>query len=185
MFDRDWDRRHFRERLEPSARNGNSLVSASSRFRARARHSHPNTFRNGGAYGVFFFATAICLIQFGLALITDAIDPRYMPGTSIACGGSCMPSGAVGNISILGLYLPLRERRAFRLTWIGSVESVVGVDLVAKDNRVVAAWRDWSYLLLRNTRTTVIGRMEPVLPPLTWRLRVGCLRPNAGDQWRG
>ena len=95
-------------------------------------------FREWWGYGVFFLVTAICLIGFGLALITDAIDPRYMPGDVHRLRRLMYGVGAVGNVSILGLYLLTRTVGIPLGPGSGSVESVGVIDIVAKTAEVLA-----------------------------------------------
>jgi hypothetical protein len=89
-------------------------------------------FQEWWGYGVFFLATSVCLVGFGLALITDAIDPRYMPGDVRRLRRTMYAIGALGNASILGLYLLTRTVGIPLGPGSGSVESVGVVDVVAK-----------------------------------------------------
>jgi hypothetical protein len=95
-------------------------------------------FQEWWGYGVFFLATTICLIGFGLALITDAIDPRYMPGDVNRLRRFMYAAGALGNVSILGLYLLTRTAGIPFGPGTGSVESVGAIDLVAKASELLA-----------------------------------------------
>ena len=95
-------------------------------------------FQEWWGYGVFFLATAICLIGFGLALITDAIDPRYMLGDVHRIRRLMYAIGAIGNASILGLYLLTRTVGVPLGPGSGSVESVGVVDVVAKTAELLA-----------------------------------------------
>jgi hypothetical protein len=95
-------------------------------------------FQEWWGYGVFFLATAICLVGFGLALITDAIDPRYMPGDVRRLRRIMYALGAVGNASILGLYLLTRTVGIPLGPGSGSIESVGVVDVVAKTAELLA-----------------------------------------------
>ncbi len=98
----------------------------------------PEHFQEWWGYGVFFLATAVCLIGFGLALITDAIDPRYMPGDVNRIRRLMYAAGAIGNLSILGLYLLTRTAGIPLGPGSGSVESVGVIDLVAKTAELLA-----------------------------------------------
>jgi hypothetical protein len=89
-------------------------------------------FQEWWGYGVFFLATGICLVGFGLALVTDAIDPRYMPGDVHHLRRIMYASGAIGTVSILGLYLITRTAGIPLGPASGSIESVGVVDVVAK-----------------------------------------------------
>ena len=95
-------------------------------------------FREWWGYGVFFLATAICLIGFGLALLTDAIDPRYMPGNVHRIRRLMYAVGALGNLSILGLYVLTRTGGIPFGPGSGSVEQVGIVDVVAKTAELLA-----------------------------------------------
>jgi hypothetical protein len=95
-------------------------------------------FQEWWGYGVFFMAAAICLIGFGLALITDAIDPRYMPGDVPRLRQLMYTVGAIGNVSILGLYVLTRTTGIPLGPASGSVEAVGGIDLIAKTTEALA-----------------------------------------------
>jgi hypothetical protein len=95
-------------------------------------------FQEWWGYGVFFLATAICLIGFGLALITDAIDPRYMPGDVNRFRRIMYALGVAGNLGILGLYALTRTTGIPLGPESGSVESVGVIDLVAKTTELLA-----------------------------------------------
>jgi hypothetical protein len=95
-------------------------------------------FQEWWGYGVFFLVTSICLIGFGLALITDAIDPRYMPGEVNRIRRAMYAVGALGNVSILGLYLLTRTVGIPLGPGSGSVESVGVIDVVAKAAELLA-----------------------------------------------
>jgi hypothetical protein len=111
-------------------------------------------FQEWWGYGVFFLATAICLIGFGLALITDAIDPRYMPGDVNRVRRLMYALGAIGNMSILGLYLLTRTTGIPFGPGSGSVESVGMIDLVAKTAEMLATVG--LVVLLLKTRTSLV-----------------------------
>jgi hypothetical protein len=98
----------------------------------------PEHFREWWGYGVFFLAASICLIGFGLALVTDAIDPRYMPGDVHRLRRVMYAIGAIGNVSILALYVLTRTVGIPLGPGSGSVESVGAIDLVAKSTEVLA-----------------------------------------------
>jgi hypothetical protein len=95
-------------------------------------------FQEWWGYGVFFQVSAICLIGFGLALITDAIDPRYMPGDVPRLRRLMYGVGAIGTMSILGLYVLTRTAGIPLGPGSGSVESVGVIDLVAKATELLA-----------------------------------------------
>jgi hypothetical protein len=95
-------------------------------------------FQEWWGYGVFFLATAICLIGFGLALITDAIDPRYMPGDVHRLRRLMYAAGAIGNVSILALYMITRTVGIPLGPGSGLVEQVGVIDVVAKMSELLA-----------------------------------------------
>ncbi|HEY8680180.1 MAG TPA: hypothetical protein VIN01_03920 [Candidatus Dormibacteraeota bacterium] len=95
-------------------------------------------FQEWWGYGVFFLATAILLIGYGLALVTDAIDPRYMPGDVHAIRRLLYALGAIGNAGILGLYLLTRTAGIPLGPGFGTVEPVGALDLLAKAAEVLA-----------------------------------------------
>jgi hypothetical protein len=111
-------------------------------------------FQEWWGYGVFFLATTICLIGLGLALITDAIDPRYMPGDVNRLRRFMYAAGALGNVGILGLYLLTRTAGIPFGPGTGSVESVGAIDLVAKASELLAV--AGLVVLLFKTRPRVI-----------------------------
>ena len=98
----------------------------------------PDHFNEWWGYGVFFLAAAIGLIGFGLALITDAIDPRYMPGDVQRVRWLMYAAGAAGNVGILVLYVVTRTRGIPLGPGAGVVETVGGLDLVAKATECLA-----------------------------------------------
>ena len=112
-------------------------------------------FQEWWGYGVFFLATAICLIGFGLALITDAIDPRYMRGDVNRLRRLMYTVGVVGIVSILGLYLVTRTAGVPFGPGSGSVESLGFIDLVAKAAELLAT--AGLVVLLLKTRTHLVG----------------------------
>jgi hypothetical protein len=113
-------------------------------------------FQEWWGYGVFFLATAICLIVFGLALITDAIDARYMPGDVGRIRRLMYALGAFGNASILGLYVLTRTAGIPLGPGSGSVESVGVVDVVAKTAELLAV-AGLVVLLLKSRRRVSDG----------------------------
>ena len=112
-------------------------------------------FQEWWGYGVFFLATAICLIGFGLALITDAIDPRYMPGDVNRVRWLMYAVGAIGIVSILSLYLLTRTAGIPFGPGSGTVEEVGVVDLVAKATELLAV-AGLVVLLLKTRRGMVV-----------------------------
>ena len=98
----------------------------------------PEHFQEWWGYGVFFLATAVCLVGFGLALITDAVDPRYMPGDVNRIRRLMYTVGAIAIVGILCLYAVTRTTGIPLGPGAGSVESVGVIDLVAKATEVLA-----------------------------------------------
>lgn len=127
--DATWGRRRTVERLVGVC----VILSGSAHGLVTQEH-----FQEWWGYGVFFLATAICLIGFGLALITDAIDPRYMPGDVNRIRRLMYAVGAISIVGILGLYLVTRTAGIPLGPGVGSVESVAVVDVVAKATEVLA-----------------------------------------------
>ena len=113
-------------------------------------------FQEWWGYGVFFLATSILLVGFGLALITDAIDPRYMPGDVQRLRRLMYAFGALGNVGILGLYLLTRTVGVPLGPGWGSVEPVGVIDVVAKTCELLAVVG--LMVLLVKTRPGVIDR---------------------------
>jgi hypothetical protein len=125
----------------------------------------PDHFNEWWGYGVFFLAAAICLIGFGLALVTDAIDPRYMPGDVRRVRWLMYAAGAAGNAGILLLYLLTRTVGIPLGPEVGTVETVGAPDLVAKATECLAL-AGLALLLLRTypagPRSARIARRFPV-----------------------
>lgn len=96
-------------------------------------------FQEWWGYGVFFLVAAICLIGFGLALITDAIDPRYTPGDVQRLRRIMYFAGLAGNISLLTLYTLTRTAGIPFGPGAGTVETVAGPDVIANLTEAVAA----------------------------------------------
>jgi hypothetical protein len=113
-------------------------------------------FQEWWGYGVFFLATAICLIGFGLALITDAIDPRYMPGDVNRIRRLMYAVGTVGIVGVLALYVITRTSGIPLGPGSGSVESVGVIDLVAKATELMAVV-GLAVLLVKTRRVGIDG----------------------------
>jgi hypothetical protein len=139
-----WDGRRLVEKLV----GGCVIISGSAHGLVTQEH-----FQEWWGYGVFFLASAICLIGFGLALITDAIDPRYMPGDVNRLRRLMYAIGAIGIVAILALYLVTRTTGIPLGPGSGSVESIGAIDLIAKTTEVLAV--TGLVLLLIKTRTRV------------------------------
>jgi hypothetical protein len=88
-------------------------------------------FTEWWGYGVFFLVVAVCLIGFGLALITDAIDPRYTPGDVQQLRRIMYLAGIAGNIGLLTMYTLSRTSGIPLGPGAGTVETVAGPDVIA------------------------------------------------------
>ncbi len=95
-------------------------------------------FQEWWGYGVFFLAAAVCLIGFGLALITEAIDPRYMPGDIRRVRRLVYACGALGNLSLVVLYVLTRTVGIPLGPGAGTVETVGALDVIAKASELLA-----------------------------------------------
>jgi len=95
-------------------------------------------FQEWWGYGVFFLAAAVCLIGFGLALITEAIDPRYMPGDIRRVRRLVYACGALGNLSLVVLYVLTRTVGIPLGPGAGTVETVGALDVIAKGSELLA-----------------------------------------------
>jgi hypothetical protein len=124
-------------------------------------------FTEWWGYGVFFLVAAICLIGFGLALITDAIDPRYTPGDVQRLRRIMYLVGIAGNIGLLTLYTLTRTAGIPFGPGSGNVESVAGPDVVA--NLAEASAAVALIVLIWNART----RPRAVKPPRGGRSSAG------------
>ena len=89
-------------------------------------------------YGVFFLVSSIGLIGFGLALFTDAIDPRYTPGNVRRLRWWMYLACLAGNIGLIALYVVTRTIGIPLGPGSGSVETVGGPDVIAKLTEGVA-----------------------------------------------
>jgi hypothetical protein len=96
-------------------------------------------FTEWWGYGVFFLVVAVCLIGFGLALITDAIDPRYTPGDVQRLRRIMYLAGIAGNIGLLTLYTLTRTAGIPIGPGLGNVETVAGPDVIANLAEATAA----------------------------------------------
>lgn len=95
-------------------------------------------FKEWWGYGVFFLVAAIGLIAFGLALLTDAIDPRYMPGDVQRLRRIMYFGGLAGSIFLLALYILSRTAGIPFGPGAGTVETVAGPDVIANLTEAVA-----------------------------------------------
>ena len=89
-------------------------------------------------YGAFFLVSSICLIGFGLALFTDAIDPRYTPGNIDRLRWWMYLACLAGNVGLIGLYVVTRTIGVPLGPGSGSIETVGGPDVIAKLTEAVA-----------------------------------------------
>ena len=98
----------------------------------------PAHFSEWWGYGVFFLAAAVCLVGYGLALVTDAIDPRFMPGDVNRIRRTLYALGIAGNLGILILYVVTRTVGIPLGPELGSVEVVGAPDVLAKTSELMA-----------------------------------------------
>ena len=96
-------------------------------------------FTEWWGYGVFFLVAAVCLIGFGLALMTDALDPRYTPGDVQRLRRIMYLAGIAGNIGLLTLYTLSRTSGIPLGPGAGTVETVAGPDVIANLAEATAA----------------------------------------------
>jgi hypothetical protein len=96
-------------------------------------------FKEWWGYGLFFMAAAVCLIVFGLALTTDAIDSQRTPGDVHRLRRIMYLAGLVGTIALLALYALTRTAGIPFGPGAGTVETVAGPDVIANVTEVAAA----------------------------------------------
>ena len=84
-------------------------------------------------YGLFFLVAATCQFILGLALLTDAINPKDTGPSWLAWRRRMCVAGIAGNVAIMALYgvtrtvgIPLLGPEA------GAVEAVAPIDVVSK-----------------------------------------------------
>jgi len=95
-------------------------------------------FSEWWAYGVFFLVAALCMIGYGLALITDAIDPLYTRRDGPSLRRLTYLAGLTGTIALLALYALTRTAGIPFGPEAGTVETVAGPDVVANLAEVLA-----------------------------------------------
>jgi signal transduction histidine kinase/ActR/RegA family two-component response regulator len=88
-------------------------------------------FQHWLGYGLFFQAAAIYLIGCGLALVTDAVDPRFTPGDITRIRRLVYGFGLAGSVSILALYVLTRTAGIPAGPLSGAVASIHPFDLSA------------------------------------------------------
>lgn len=84
-------------------------------------------------YGLFFFFAAAAQILYGIALLTDAIDPKlWGPGWEQA-KRNLLLLGIAGNLAIISLYLVTRTVGIpFFGPEAGEIEAVAPIDVASK-----------------------------------------------------
>jgi hypothetical protein len=96
-------------------------------------------FKEWWGYGLFFMGAAVCLIGYGLALITDAINARYTPGDVQRLRRIMYFAGVAGTVGLLTLYTLTRTAGIPFGPGAGTVETVAGPDVIANLTEVAAA----------------------------------------------
>lgn len=99
----------------------------------------PEHFQEWWGYGVFFAVATVAMLVLGLALLTDAIDPRYFPGDVIRFRRLVYMSGLVGVVLLVAMYAVSRTVGVPLGPGAGLVEAVGGLDIVAKVAELGAA----------------------------------------------
>jgi len=99
----------------------------------------PEHFREWWGYGVFFAVATVAMLGLGLALLTDAIDPRYFPGDVIRFRRLLYTTGLVGVVLLVAMYVVSRTFGIPLGPGAGLVEPIGGLDIVAKVAELLAA----------------------------------------------
>lgn len=88
-------------------------------------------FAEWWGYGVFFVAAATCQMVLGLALLTNAVNPKDAGASWRRLWGLMVWLGIVGNLLIVGLYAVTRTTGIpFLGPDAGKVEELSGIDVV-------------------------------------------------------
>lgn len=98
----------------------------------------PDHFHEWWGYGVGFLAASLFLAGFGLLMITDAIQPPYMPGNPERARLIAYVVGIAGTLALTGLYVVTRTLGFPFGPAFGSVEAVAGPDVVAISAQALA-----------------------------------------------
>jgi len=99
----------------------------------------PEHFQEWWGYGVFFAVATLAMLVLGLALLTDAIDPRYFPGDVLRFRRLMYVAGLVGVVLLVAMYFISRTAGIPLGPGAGQVEPVGGIDIVAKVAELGAA----------------------------------------------
>jgi hypothetical protein len=136
-------RRHRLERWAAWASFGSAAVHAA------LIHEHAEEW---WGYGLFFGLSALAQVVLGLALLTDAVNPRDTGPRWASIRRGVYWLGLLGTLALLVLYAITRTAG---IPWFGpaagEVEAVSAIDLVAKAFELVAAGA--LVLLLRMPKT--------------------------------
>lgn len=121
----------------------------------------PSHFEEWWGYGLFFVFAAAAQVLFGLALLTDAINPKDTGPNWRKWRQGLYWLGIVGNVSIIALYtvtrtvgIPLFGPEA------GEVEEVAAIDVASKVAEV-AVIVTLAMLLWRTRGTTIAAAEAP------------------------
>lgn len=111
----------------------------------------PQHFKEWWGYGVFFAVATLAMLVLGLALLTDAIDPRYFPGDVIRVRRLIYAAGLVGVVLLVGMYVVSRTIGIPVGPGTGTIEPIGTTDIVAKIAELVAAL-GLAVLLVKSSR---------------------------------
>src|SRR5207237_9425928 len=92
----------------------------------------PQHFQEWWGYGVFFAVATLAMLVLGLALVTDAIDPRYFPGDVIRVRRLMYAAGLAGVVLLVGMYVVSRTIGIPVGPGTGHIEPIGTADVVAK-----------------------------------------------------
>jgi hypothetical protein len=96
-------------------------------------------FEEWWGYGLFFLLAGLVQLLFGLALLTDAVNPRDTGAQWHRVRRAVYAIGLVGNVGLVALYVVTRTTGIpFLGPEAGEVEAVSPIDLVAKALEAVA-----------------------------------------------
>jgi hypothetical protein len=85
------------------------------------------------AHGIFFMAAALAQVVFGVALLSDAVQPRYFGETGYRAAMRLLYMGGIaGNLFIIGLYVVSRTIGVPFGPGAGVPEPVGAIDIVSK-----------------------------------------------------
>jgi hypothetical protein len=96
-------------------------------------------FEEWWGYGIFFAVATVAMLVLGLALLTDAIDPRYFPGDVTRFRRLMYIGGLVGVALLIGMYVVSRTVGIPLGPGAGRIEPIGAIDIVAKVAELLAA----------------------------------------------